>query len=347
MVRRLIPWLRKKSPLHSAFKIGFGLILSVLLVFMGYLWIGTSQKTEGHLNAGVTFSVPYAKELGINWREALTASLDELNIRSFRIPAYWSEIQPTEDQFVWNDLDFQMNEIAQRNGSVTLAVGAKVPRWPECWMPEWTKQKSKAGEHVARLRYITEVVERYKEHPALKYWQVENESMFDFGICPKPDFQFLKEEISLVRSLDPNHQVATTDSGELSTWLRVGPLVDRLGVSTYRRVRTPWSRTWEYSFIPTYWYARRAALVRPWVKNVYVSEFQMEPWTDDHITVTPVTEQLDFFGIPEMKKHFAFAERMQMNDVSFWGVEWWWWMKTQKNDPRFWEEAKTFFGKHL
>lgn len=347
MVRRLIPWIRKRtSRLKPIFEVGAGIICSILILFIGYLWIGTSQPTAGPIRAGVTFSVPYAKELGINWREALTAALDDLHIRNFRIPAYWSEIQPTQDQLIWTDLDYQMDEIARRDGRVTMVVGAKVPRWPECWIPKWATQKSKAGEHAARLAYIEAVVNRYKTSPALQYWQVENESMFDFGICPKPDFGFLKEEISLVRSLDPAHEVATTDSGELSTWIHVGSLVDRLGISTYRRVRTPWNRTWEYTFIPTYWYAKRAALVKPWVKNVYVSEFQMEPWTDDPIQSTPVKTQLDFFDIPQMREHFAFAERMQIRDISFWGVEWWWWMKTTQKDPRFWNEARAFYLKH-
>lgn len=346
MVRRIIHWFKKTSHIRSALAITVGSLGAVLIIGVMYLWIGTSKITQGPLNAGVTFSVPYAKELGINWREALTASLDDLGIRSFRIPAYWSEVQPKEDQYLWGDLDFQMNEIGQRNGKVTMVVGSKVPRWPECWSPDWVKQKSKNGERYARLEYIKSIVNRYKENPALQYWQVENEAMFDFGICPKPDLNFLKQEIALVRELDPNHAIATTDSGELSTWLQVGPLVDRLGVSTYRRVRTPWSRTWEYSFIPTYWYARRANLVSPWVKTLYVSEFQMEPWTDDAITATPVRDQLAFFDIPEMKKHFAFSERMQINDISFWGIEWWWWMKTTQGDSRFWDEARVFFGKH-
>lgn len=347
MVRRLIPWIKKKKSVLRTFgAMVAGTILAIVICFISYLWIGTSQTTPGPLNPGVTFSVPYAKELGINWREALTASLDDLHIKSFRIPAYWSEIQPTPDTYVWNDLDYQMEEIARRDGRVTMVVGAKVPRWPECWIPAWAKQRSTSGEQAARLAYITEVVNRYKHAPALQYWQVENESMFDFGICPKPSFEFLKKEIALVRSLDSKHPIATTDSGELSTWIRVGSLVDRLGVSTYRRVRTPWNRTWEYSFIPTYWYAKRAALVRPWVKQVYVSEFQMEPWTDDPIQSTSVKTQLEFFDIPQMRKHFAFAERMQIQDISFWGVEWWWWMKTQQHDPRFWNEARSFYLYH-
>jgi hypothetical protein len=342
----MIHWFKPPSRFTDVVKIIAGIICAILITLIGFLWIGTSRLTPGHLNAGVTFSVPYAKELGINWREALTAILDDLHVKSFRIPAYWSEIQPTQHTFLWTDLDFQMNEIAQRNGRVTLVVGAKVPRWPECWMPEWTKQKSRNGERASRLKYIEEVVNRYKDHPALSYWQVENEALFNFGICPKPSIFFLRDEIQLVRSLDPNHDVATTDSGELSFWTLSGSLVDRLGVSAYRRVRTPWAGTWEYNFIPTYWYARRALLVSHWVKNIYISEFQMEPWTDDPISATPVQTQLEFFDLPEMKEHFAFAERMQIHEINFWGVEWWWWMKTAQGDSRFWDEAKIFFEKH-
>lgn len=342
-------FLNKKSTIprraHSIIKVSIGLLLAVVIATICFLWIGSSRLTPGHITAGITFSVPYANTLGINWREALVASLDDLGVRSFRIPAYWSEIQPTPTTYLWTDLDFQLNEIAQRKGNVTMVVGAKVPRWPECWIPEWAMQKSTSGEHAARLEYITNVVNRYKDHPALIAWQVENEALFKFGICPRPSYAFLEDEINLVRSLDPNHPILTTDSGELSLWSIPGRLVDRLGVSVYRRVRTPWNGTWEYTFIPTYWYSRKAFLEHLWVKDIYVSEFQMEPWTDDPITATPVNTQLEFFDIPEMKQHFAFAERMQINDISFWGVEWWWWMKTQ-GDPRFWDEARRFFQKH-
>lgn len=317
---------------------------AIFVAFFAFLWTPWPASNEApSIRPGVTFSVPYAEELGLNWREALIATLDDLGVRRFRIPAYWSIAEPSRDAFDWSSLDFQMNEIGMRDGRVLLAVGLKLPRWPECWMPDWAGDLSTEDEHAARLDYLRAVVERYKDHPALHAWQVENEALFPFGDCPKPSKAFLNREINLVRSLDPDHPVVVTDSGELATWLSVGPLADRLGVSVYRVVRLPWGWVWPYDWVPPHVYRRHAALVSPWVKDIFVSEFQMEPWVEGTIPETPVDQQLETFNVERMQKNFVYAERMRVSDVYFWGVEWWWWMKTQQGDARFWEIAKVFF----
>jgi hypothetical protein len=318
-----------------------GIFVALIAAF---LWIDVPRKTRGPIQYGVTFSQPYAEELGLNWRELLTAILDDLHIRHFRIPAYWSVVQPTENTYDWRALDYQLDEIAARQGTVTLAIGAKLPRWPECWIPEWAKQLSAAQEQTARLSYIEKVVTRYKEHPALRSWQVENEALFPFGQCPKPDAAFFKKELRYVASLDPKHSIATTDSGELSTWLRTGPFVDELGISVYRSVTTWWGSVWHYTLIPPYWYAHHAWLVRPFVRRVYVSEFQMEPWANQPLPKTPLVDQFKMFNLDQMEQNVHFAERMQFDRIDFWGVEWWWWMKTQQKDARFWDKAKVFFN---
>ncbi len=315
------------------------------IALAAFLWVGDPNAlTPGSIEPGVTFSAPYARELGLNWRETLTAILDDLNVRRFRIPAYWSLVEPSKDIFAWSDTDYQMNEIALRKGSVMLAVGAKLPRWPECWVPPWAASESSADEHAARLAYITAVVNRYKDHPALSAWQVENEPLFPFGVCPKPDKNFFKQEIALVRSLDPRHPIVTTDSGELATWLSTGPLVDRLGVSVYRVVLTPQGNIWRYTWIPPYWYARHALLVSPFVRAVFISEFQMEPWAN--VVSDPIAVQFKTFTPDQMAANFAYADRMQMKEISYWGVEWWWWMKTVHGDSRFWDIAQSYFHAH-
>lgn len=315
------------------------------IVLAAFLWVGNpNKKTTGQLQLGVTFSAPYARELGLNWRETLTAALDDLDVRHFRIPAYWSIVEPSENVYNWTETDYAMDEIGLRNGNVTLAIGAKLPRWPECWIPEWAASKSVAGERSARLRYLSAVVTRYKDHPALSAWQVENEALFPFGICPKPSRSFFKSEINLVRSLDPNHQILSTDSGELSTWLSTGPLVDRLGVSVYRVVLTPKGRIWRYTWIPPYWYARHALLVSFAVKDIFVSEFQMEPWAN--VVSDPLPVQFRTFTPAQMVSNFAYADRMRISEIYFWGVEWWWLMKTKHNDPRFWDLARIYFHAH-
>lgn len=334
---------------HSALAGGVKFCIAVGAIAIGlaaFLWVGWTPSSAQALVPGITFSVPYAEELNINWRETLTALLDDMHVRLFRIPAYWSEIEPEEDVYNWSTIDYQLDEIAARQGKVILGVGAKLPRWPECWIPDWAIHKGLAGEREARLKFIANTVTRYQNHPAVAMWQVENEPIFSFGLCPEPNRNFLKQEVALVHQLDIKHPVSTTDSGELSDWIRAGSLVDILGVSTYRTVKTAWNGTWQYNFIPTYWYARRAALLRPFVKRVYVSEFQMEPWSDRSLADTPIAEQTSFLSPERMRANFAFSERMDFSAVNYWGAEWWWWMKTQQGDSRYWDIAKGFFAKH-
>ena len=319
---------------------------SCATALVAFMWVGWTPGSSQKLLPGVTFSIPYAEELHLNWRETLSALLDDMHVRLFRIPAYWSEIEPEEGTYDWSQMDYQLDAIAARNGKVILAVGAKLPRWPECWIPDWAIHKGLAGEREARLEFIAKVVSRYQNHPAVSLWQVENEPMFSFGLCPAPSRAFFKQEVALVHSIDIKHPVSTTDSGELSDWIRAGSLVDVLGVSTYRTVKTFWSATWQYNFIPVYWYARRAALLKPFVKKVYVSEFQMEPWSDRSLADTPIADQTSFMSPDRMQANFAYSERMGFDAVSYWGAEWWWWMKTQQGDSRYWDIAKDFFAKH-
>jgi hypothetical protein len=331
-----LPWI-----IHTL--IGLGVVVSCITAF---LWIGWDAPTTGPMRLGVTFSQIYASDNGMNWREVLTQALDDLKIRSFRIPTYWNIVQPDADRYDWSSVDYQMDEIGRRNGHVLLVVGAKQPRWPECWLPEWAKKLTPSEEHAARLEYIQSVVQRYRDNPALEAWQVENEPAFIYGQCPLPDTAFFEKELALVKSLDPDHPITTTDSGELSSWLSVGPLVDRLGVSVYRVVRLPWGTKWSYDWIPTFWYARRALLVRPFVKDIFVSEFQMEPWLVKPLNETPLSEQYETMDLAQTKKNFRYAEQMQFNEIYFWGVEWWWWLKTQHGQPQFWDEARAFFAQH-
>lgn len=318
-----------------------------IVAILAFLWVGVATPTKAPLRPGVTFSQTYATALGLNWREALAATLDDLGVRHFRIPAYWNIVQPTKEHFDWTSIDFQLDEIARRQGTVTLAIGLKLPRWPECWAPKWVEPLTTEEEHTARLAYLKAAVERYRTHPAVEAWQVENEVFFDFGACPPHDRDFYKQELALVRSLDTTHPIYTTDSGELTTWLKTGPLVDRLGVSVYRLVRMPSGAVWDYKWIPPYWYARRAALIAPLLNGpLYISEFQMEPWVKTTIQTTPLNEQMETMDIARMRNNFHYAERMRITDISFWGVEWWWWMHTQQHDPRFWETARAFFTKH-
>lgn len=325
----------------SSFFIRGGVVFVVLILCFCLL----NQPIDTAFTPGMTFSRPYAEELGLDPEEMLDAMLDDLGVRHFRIPAYWSLLQPTSTAWEWDWLDQELNAIAERDGQVVLAIGQKLPRWPECWIPDWARALQQDAREVAAITYTETVVRRYQSHPAIAGYQIENEHGFPFGHCPPIRKAFLTEEIDAVRAIDPETPIATTDSGELSLWT-LGRHVDRLGVSVYRVVWSPVG-IFHYFFVPPQLYARKGQLLQKLFHHapVYISEFQMEPWTRrSSLTVTPIPEQMRTFSPKQMEKNLRFAERMDIMEIYFWGGEWWYWMKTKQDDSRFWEIGKTVFS---
>lgn len=327
-------WLKKIGLLIAA-------LIFLYIVFFLALSIGGKNAQE----PGVTFSRPYAEQFKMDPDEVLTATLDDLGVRRFRIPAYWSLLQPTEGQWDWAWLDRDLDNIAQRNGTVVLAIGEKLPRWPECWIPDWALKLPQADREAALKEYLRQVVSRYQNHPAVKGWQLENEIEFPFGTCPERRESLYDEEVQLVRELDQTKPIATTDSGELSFW-SLGGKVDRLGVSVYRVVVSPLG-IFTYWFIPPQFYLRKSQ-VMGWIwnfRNTYISEFQMEPWTKRATLLeTPIDEQMETFDIKQMSDNISFAQKSGFSTIDYWGVEWWYWMMKTQDKPEFWEMARLIFG---
>lgn len=335
-------------PTAATFKLLLATLGFAIAFVLAFLFVGWPTKTP-NVEYGMTFSRPYAEELGLDPDETLRVALDDVGIRRFRIAAYWKLIEPEEDAWDFSTLDRDIQEIGRRGGKIVLAVGEKLPRWPECWGPDWWKKLPRERQREHTLRYIETVVTRYRMNPAILAWQVENEPHFAYGDCPAPDYLFIRRETEFVHGLDPTRPIFTTDSGELSTWLTLGVFVDRLGVSVYRVVRNPilGDLNWHYWFVPPYLYKRKQMLLRPFgVREIYVSEFQMEPWSNKALTETPVEDQLTSMNLNQMKANFSFAERMGVPAVDFWGIEWWVWMKEKAGHPEFLEEAARFWKEH-
>ncbi|MFA6100297.1 MAG: beta-galactosidase [Patescibacteria group bacterium] len=320
-----------------------GLIVAAIFIVVVCGFLAMSQRMPIQQTAGVTFSKPYVEEFKLNPEVVLTAALDDLKVRRFRIPAYWSLLQPEENRWDWSWLDQELDQIAARQGSVVLAVGQKLPRWPECWIPKWTNGMSDSAREAASLQYLMQTVNRYKNNPTVTAWQLENEPGFPFGTCPKMRNSFFDDELKVVRALDDSRPVVTTDSGELSFW-SLGGKVDALGVSVYRVVIAPLG-IFRYSFVPPQFYLRKGQVMSLlWgIKNFYISEFQMEPWTKRaSLLETPIDEQMQTFDLKQMKDNIKFAKNSGISTIDYWGVEWWYWMKMQ-NRQEFWETAKTIF----
>lgn len=327
---------KKKS--HSLIAASIVFVAMLLGLFFVGVVLSNLGLEEKDAVLGATFSKSYAEHLGLDWKETYTAALDDLGLRHLRIPAYWDDIQPSPTKYDFANIDWQIDEAAKRKATVILAVGRKLPRWPECHVPGWAKEMDETEIRKKILVMLETTVKRYRNDPAIVAWQVENEPFFSFGLCPEPDRAFLKQEIAVVRSID-NRPIMVTESGELSTWLNAASVGDILGISTYRVV---WNRYIGYFFWPITprYYTGRIEAVRSLVDKIVVSELQAEPWIVGSIESQPIDEQLKIMNPERLDDNISFARRIGLSEIYLWGIEWWYWLKS-RGQPEMWEAGKS------
>jgi len=318
-------------------------LLGLFIVFFCYFFIGKA-KPVGKIDFGITFSKIQAERLSLDWKEVYLAILDDLKVKKIRLIAYWPEIEPERGKFDFEDLDWQIEEAGRRGVEIILAVGQRLPRWPECHIPDWAKKLSKQERQERILVIIEKTIKRYKHRGAIKFWQVENEPFLGtFGECPKLDKGFLDREIALVRSLD-NRKIIITESGEFSTWVGAAKRADILGTTLYRKVHGIFGYV-RYP-IPAIFYQRKTALIKKFfgIEKIIVVELQAEPWGPDQIWKISLEEQFKSMNLEEFRKIIDYTKRAGFSEAYLWGVEWWYWLKTVHNDDSMWEEVKNLFN---
>ena len=318
--------------------------LFLVLLLLAGAWFFGDASGGREPSWGVTFTPSYASYLGLDWPETYLAILDDLGVDHLRLAAYWNEIEVAQDQYDFSQLDWQVAQASQRGVKLILAFGRRLPRWPECHDPDWLVDVSVDKQKNQLLELVELVVNRYKDNPSITHWQVENEPLFRwFGQCPPPDKEFLKQEVALVKFLDPSRPIVITDSGELSSWQSAAGVGDILGTTLYRIVWNRWLGFFEYWFTPPLAYSAKAAwaqFLNPQLQAVIITELQMEPWaTDKPLTRMSLAEQQRSFDLNRFRKNLNYARRTGLAQAYLWGAEYWYWLKTQ-GQPAIWQEAK-------
>ncbi|KKP96243.1 MAG: hypothetical protein US25_C0047G0005 [Candidatus Moranbacteria bacterium GW2011_GWE1_36_7] len=322
-----------------------GFLLSVVVILFIYANL-PAKVNKDDVAIGVTFSSIYAEQIGLNWKDAYIAMLDDLKIRNVRLPIYWDRVEKVEGEYDFSDIDWQLDEAAKRGAKITPVVGQKVPRWPECYVPKWVgedpsnldqprlKEKLLAFEEV--------VINRYKDgHPEIVRWQVENEPFLNFGICSKVDTGLLDSELAKVRQLDSTRPIVVTDSGELSLWVNAAKRADVFGTTMYREVYSAEMGHWRYPIGPNFFKIKQL-IIKLFAKqdNAIVIELQGEPWVGGWTTDAPIDVQLASMNAEILRDNVEFAKKTGMKEIYIWGVEWWYWMNIAQNNPTVWEQAK-------
>lgn len=317
-------------------------VLILFLFLIAYFSIGSVQPAE-NITWGVNFSQKQANLFGLDWQTLYLALLEDLEFKNIKIATHWDLIEREKGVYDFSDLDWQIETAGNYGAKVILVIGMKTPRWPECHMPGWTDYMIKEEQQASILDLVSQIVNRYKDSNSVIAWQVENEPFFPYGDCPWTDKAFLKKEIAQVKSLDNERLVSVSDSGEYSTWFTAAQLSDFVSSTLHRKV---WYKEFkiyvDYFWFRPIYYARKAGLISfLFDKKVIIGELQAEPWCS-HILPTNCSseEQLRTMDLEKLKDNVKFARETGLDEIYFWGGEWWYWLREKQDSPQIWEEVK-------
>lgn len=328
--------------------------LAALLV----LWVGSmyavarwyiAQHANEPLNLGVSFIPDYAKGFGLDPQQTMDAIIQDLGVKNIRLVSYWEDIETKPGAYDFSQLDWEFAKAQAAGVKVSLAVGLRQPRWPECHEPNWVHiESNNEDQWYPQLEaFMTQVINRYKNNPALGSYQLENEYFLKaFGECKDFSRDRLVSEYNLIKSLDSHHTLIVSRSNN-ALGLPVGkPTPDEFGVSVYKRVwdATLTHRYFEYPF-PAWFYSFLAGAGQILTgKDMIIHELQAEPWPPHASIQESSTAELNkSLDATRLKQRFGYGEATGIRNIDLWGAEEWYYMKVKRNDPSLWDAAKQEF----
>lgn len=300
---------------------------------------------------GTTFSQLQCRYLELDYRAAFR-QICTLGFDRIRLCCYWNELEPQENQFDFTTLDWLLEECDRHNIAVILAVGMKVPRYPEFHFPDWLSDRYETGrgktpldqrspavaEHT--LRFIEAVVQHTRQAAAIQYWQIENEPFTRLEIAGGRflSAEFIRQEVELIRQLTPDHKLLLTgsialpfaDAPEDETALQACiAMADAVGINVYSKV--PLEQTAYYlEPQPAFWQTlqRWQTQIQQQGKETWIAEAQAEPWEPHQLVATK--------GIfhPSSSPQQTVDLVQQLVDLDYqnillWGCEYWYWHQQQ------------------
>jgi hypothetical protein len=327
-------------------------VCSLFLLTLGTMygiarWYIATESSKP-LEMGVSFIPAYAESLGLNPQETMDALINDVGVRRFRLVSYWDQLEPQKGQYDFSLLDWQMQKAETSHSKVTLALGLRQPRWPECHMPQWASGEPATEWQPQLSDFMAAVVNRYKNSPALESYQVENEFFLrGFGVCTNFDRSRLVAEYNLVDALDPHHKIIIARSQNAMGISTGAPQPDELGVSIYKRV---WDsnlthRYLEYPF-PAWYYGFLAGWQKIVTgKDTIIHELQAEAYAPNGKAVveTDLAEQNKSFDAQRFKDRVQYGKATGMREIYLWGGEYWYYRSTILGDHSLMDVARQTF----
>lgn len=343
-----VHWWQNRKLWHKLAAILMALVILCLGSMYGIAqWYIHSHESQP-LQLGVSFIPDYARYFDLDPQSTLRAIFDDLGVQRVRLVSYWEDGEPTEGHYDFSDLDWEFKMADEYGAKISLAIGLRQPRWPECHMPAWAERESEPEWYPQLKQYISAIVNRYKDNPALDSYQLENEYFLKvFGHCTNFDRSRLVDEFNTVKKLDSNHKLVVSMSNNAIGTPIGPPTPDEWAISVYKRVwdKTITRRYFEYP-IPAWYYAFRAGfteLTRG--HDSFIHELQAEAWAPNDLGIKDISiaEQNKSLDAKRLKDRFEYGKATGMRQIDLWGVEWWYWRKVRYGDDSLWNVARDEF----
>lgn len=350
--RRLAAWplvYWRHNTFHKLIVIFSALILLSVGTMYGIArWYMGTQAGKPFV-MGASFVPNYARHFGLDPKETFDAIVNDLDIDQVRLVSYWSDIERQQGTYDFSELDWQFEKANAAGVDVSLAIGLRQPRWPECHMPEWAAALPKevwAGQLKA---FMSAVIARYGDNPALQSYQLENEYFLKvFGICPDHSRDRLIDEYYFVKGLDEDTPVIISRSNNAIGTPINEPTPDVFAVSVYKRVWVPYvGRYVEYPF-PAWFYAFLAGtemIIKD--RDTIIHELQAEPWGPRGKSIKDISlaEQSKSLDAERLHGRFEYGRSTGMKEMDLWGVEYWYYRKVKLGDASVWDAGREEFRK--
>lgn len=363
LFRRYIDW-KKHFITHTLWsnrsrwgKLGVVLAsIAVLLLSSTYsiaYWYQQEHKDEP-LKIGTTFVPNYSRYFESEPKEVLSAMINDLGIKRFRLVSYWNVHEPQPDQYDFSELDWQFDMIEEAGGEIALAIGLRQPRWPECHGPQWAMDKPMTEWSQDLNEYMGVTIDRYKGRDVLVEYQLENEFLLTvFGDCPDHSRQRLIDEYNYVKTKDDTRPLIVNRSNNaVPSWPVNEPRADKVGAAIYKRVwdKTITKRNFEYPLPPWFYSFLAGGTKITTGTDSIIHELQTEPWLAEGLPYdmrdAPFDELYKTFGPDMVASRIKYGVDTGIRDMDLWGVEWWYQMKYQRGAPEIWDNAKDELAKH-
>ncbi|GHT10955.1 endo-1,4-beta-mannosidase [Bacteroidia bacterium] len=279
----------------------------------------------------------FMKANGINNLRVLVGAEGPENIKNRIMPTLQKEPGVYED-YLWDGLDFFMNELGKRDMTAVLFLTNNWD-WSGGYMQylTWAKAGTKAGDgsadwmNVSRnvgdfynceeclkmlKKHISVVVNRvnkytgkkYTEDPNILSWQIANEPR-PMRADKKSFEKVLKDITAYIKSVDPNHLVSTGSEGEMGSGndyevfeaIHTDPNVDYVNIHM-------WPKNWR-------WLNEKD--IAGSVANIFI---KTDDYLDKHLAIAARLKKplvMEEFGLPRDHHLYVLTDPTTSRDAYF------------------------------